>query len=43
MNAWPFVIAAYGLTGLGTLGLTAWAWLSMRSAEAAADALKHRP
>jgi hypothetical protein len=43
MNPWPFVIAAYGLTGLGTLALTAWAWLSMRSAEAEADALKHRP
>lgn len=40
MNAWPFVIAAYGLTGVGTLGLLAWAWRSMRSAEALADSLK---
>ena len=40
MNAWPFVLAAYALTGLGTLGLTAWAWTSMRSAEAQADSLK---
>ena len=43
MNAWPFVLAAYGLTGLGALGLTAWAWASMRSAEALADSLKRRP
>ena len=41
MNAWPFVIAAYALTGIGTLGLTAWAWVSMRSAEALADSLKN--
>ena len=43
MNAWPFVIAAYGLTGAGTLGLLAWAWRSMRSAEAFADSLKRNP
>ena len=42
MNAWPFVIAAYVLTGVGTLGLTAWAWQSMRSAEALADSLKRK-
>ena len=41
MNVWPFVIAAYALTGVGTLGLTTWAWISMRSAEALADSLKH--
>ncbi len=39
MNPWPFVIAAYvvavGLTG----ALLAWAFASMRRAEAAADAL----
>jgi hypothetical protein len=43
MNAWPFVLAAYGLTGIGTIGLTAWAWTSMRSAEALADSLKRHP
>jgi len=43
MNAWPFVLAAYGLTGIATLGLTAWAWQSMRSAEGLADSLKQRP
>ena len=40
MNPWPFVTAAYvvaiGLTG----ALVAWAYLSMRRAEAKADALK---
>ena len=43
MNHWPFVIAAYGLTGAGTLGLLAWAWRSMRAAERQADSLKRRP
>ena len=42
MNQWAFVLAAYGLTGLATLALVAWAFLSMRSAEADADALKRR-
>jgi hypothetical protein len=43
VNAWPFVIAAYGLSCAGTLGLLAWAWRSMRTAEALADALKRNP
>ena len=42
MNHWPFVIAAYGLTGLGTLGLLSWAWRSMRTAEDLADSLKRK-
>jgi hypothetical protein len=42
MNAWPFVLAAYGLTAIGTLGLTAWAWRSMRTAERQADSLKRQ-
>ncbi|MEY2927126.1 MAG: hypothetical protein RL367_1603 [Pseudomonadota bacterium] len=33
MNHWPFIIAAYGLTGLVTFGVTLWAWLAMRRAE----------
>jgi hypothetical protein len=40
MNPWPFVFAAYAATGLGTLGLLAWAWRSMRTAERQADSLK---
>lgn len=43
MNHWPFVIAAYGFTGLASLGLLLWAWASMRAAEAEADRLKRRP
>ena len=42
MNVWPFVIAAYAVTLAGTLGLTAWAAQSMRSAEALADSLKRK-
>ena len=42
MNQWTFVIAAYVVTGLATLGLTAWAFLGMRRAEAEAEAIKRR-
>ena len=42
MNPWPFVIAAYavaiGLTG----ALFVWAFVSMRRAETAADALTRK-
>ena len=37
MTAWPFVIAAYAVTGLGTLALLAWAGVRMRRAEQGAD------
>ena len=40
MNQWAFVIAAYGLVGLATLGLVLWSYLTMRSAEADAEAVK---
>jgi hypothetical protein len=40
VNHWAFVTAAYAVTLVGTGGLAAWAWLSMRSAEAAADSLR---
>ena len=43
MNQWAFVTAAYGLAALATLGLVAWAYLSMRKAEADAEAAKRRP
>lgn len=42
MNQWAFVIAAYGLAAAATIGLVASAFLSMRKAEAAAEALKRR-
>jgi hypothetical protein len=42
MNQWAFVVAAYGVTALATVALIAWAFVSMRSAEAEADALKRR-
>jgi hypothetical protein len=43
MNQWAFVMAAYGLVGMATIGLVLWALLSMRSAEAEAEAVKRRP
>ena len=42
MNQWAFVVGAYLLTLLATFGLVAWAFLSMRSEEAAAEAVKLR-
>jgi hypothetical protein len=42
MSQWSFVIAAYGLAGIATIGLVGWAYLAMRSAEAAAGAVKRR-
>ena len=42
MNPWPFVIGAYAIALAGTLGLSLWSWLTMRRAEAAADALSRR-
>jgi uncharacterized membrane protein len=42
VNQWAFVIAAYGVVAVVTVGLILWAWQSMRSAETAADAAKRR-
>ena len=42
MSQWAFVLAAYGVTTVATVGLLLWAYLSMRSAEAEAEALKRR-
>jgi hypothetical protein len=40
MNPWPFVIAAYAVAIGATSALILWAYVSMRRAEAAADALR---
>lgn len=40
MNQWAFVFAAYGVVAITTIGLVASAYLSMRSAEAEAEAAK---
>jgi hypothetical protein len=42
MNQWAFVIAAYGLAGVATVTLVAWAYLAMRRAEGDAEAAKRR-
>lgn len=40
LSHWPFVIAAYAIGVLGTLGMVAWSWIAMRRAEARRDAAK---
>ena len=42
MSPWPFVTAAYALAIGGTAALLLWAFVSMRRAEAAADALRRK-
>jgi hypothetical protein len=43
VDPWPFIVAAYALTALGTVGLTWWSHRAMRRAEAEADAVGKRP
>ena len=43
MNPWPFIIGAYALALLGTIGLTLSSWAAMRRAEAEAAKLSERP
>jgi hypothetical protein len=33
MNPWPFVFAAYAITGAGATALAAWSYLAMRRSE----------
>jgi len=40
MNHWPFIIAAYAITALGTLGLSWVSMRAMRSAEKRADEMR---
>jgi hypothetical protein len=42
MNPWSFVFSAYWVAICLTAGLLAWAYASMRRAEAAADALRRK-
>jgi hypothetical protein len=42
MTQWTFVIAAYVVVSISTLGLVAWSFQSMRRAEADADALRRK-
>jgi hypothetical protein len=37
LDPWPFVLAAYALTILGTLALAGWSWFAMRRAEGRRD------
>ncbi len=39
MNHWNFIIAAYGLTGVGTLGILIMSFAGMRRAEKAVATL----
>jgi hypothetical protein len=39
MNPWPFIVAAYGLTGLGTVAIFVASYVAMRRAEKKADDL----
>jgi len=42
VSQWPFVIGAYAVAVLLTAALLAWAYVSMRRAEAAADELTRK-
>ena len=42
MNHWPFILAAYGFTALGTVGLIVASFAAMRRAERDAEALRDR-
>ena len=42
MNHWPFIIAAYGLTAVGSLAVLIWSFVDMRRAEQAVQDLERR-
>ncbi len=42
IDPWPFIIAAYAITLVGTLAVTFWSWRAMRRAERDAEALNRR-
>ncbi|QAY79127.1 heme exporter protein CcmD [Sphingosinicella sp. BN140058] len=40
MSHWTFILAAYALTAIGTIGLVWSSWAAMRRAERQVDALR---
>lgn len=42
MNQWNFVIAAYAIGIVGTIGLSAYIWWQLRRAERRLDQIKRR-
>jgi hypothetical protein len=40
MSHWPFILGAYSVALVGTLGLTGWSFAAMRRAERVVDSLK---
>ena len=42
MNQWLFVLAAYGVVTLATLGMLGLSWRAMRRAEAEAEAVRRQ-
>jgi hypothetical protein len=42
MNHWPFIIAAYAITIVGTIAVTGLSFARMRRAERQAEALSRR-
>ena len=42
MNHTPFILAAFLVTTIGTLGLIAHSWFAMRKSEELADGLRER-
>ncbi|QIG52754.1 hypothetical protein G6N82_02860 [Altererythrobacter sp. BO-6] len=42
LDQWDFVVAAYAVGIIGTLGMMAWAWWDMRRAEARREKVKRK-
>ena len=42
MNHWPFIIAAYALTGVATVGIALWSLIAMLRAEKAVEEMNER-
>lgn len=42
LDQWNFVIAAYAVVIIGTLGMVAWSWLAMKRAEIRREEAKRK-